>query len=102
MTRKKAPVTTDRPAGRPTGRTSVRSTKICMPKPPTADLVTLAGMIPAELLQQMAAAIRSERWLFAVWNIQQGQIHLERTAVNFPTADLGPAVQLLKENLQQT
>lgn len=66
------------------------------------DLARLAGGIPAELLQQMDAAVRSGRWLFAVWRIHEGRIHLERTAVNFPTADLDKAVQLLAENLKQS
>ncbi len=69
---------------------------------PEGNLVRLAGNIPAELLQQMDAAVRSGRWLFAIWRIHDGRIHLERTAVNFPTADLDKAVQLLAENLKQS
>lgn len=65
-----------------------------------ADLVRLAGSIPAELLQQMDSAIRSGRWLFAVWRIDDGRIHLDRTAVDFPTVDLEKAVQLLSDNLR--
>lgn len=72
------------------------------PAVPDGDLVRLAGSIPAELLQQMDTAIHSGRWLFAVWRIDEGRIHLERTAVNFPTADLDKAVQLLAENLKQS
>lgn len=83
----------------------VGSTDPQKPQPPAVPdggLVRLAGSIPAELLQQMDTAVRSEHWLFAVWRIDEGRIHLERTAVNFPTADLDKAVQLLAENLKQS
>lgn len=80
----------DRPATRPApGESS-----------PPADLATIAGKIPAELLQQLASAIESGHWLFAVWHVSGGKIHLQRTATEFPTADLDQAVALLAENLQ--
>lgn len=60
----------------------------------------LAGRIPAEILQQLVAAVQSGHWLFAVWSVTGGTIHLERTATSFPTVDLDKAVQMLAENLQ--
>lgn len=64
------------------------------------DLVTLAGQIPAEILQQLAAAVKTGHWLFAVWSVSAGTIHLERTATSFPTVDLGKATDMLAENLK--
>jgi hypothetical protein len=61
----------------------------------------LAGQIPAEILQQMAAAVKSGQWLFAVWNIAEGRIHLQRTATNFPTVDLDKSVEMLAQNLRE-
>ena len=81
------------------GSTSVKQEPTSAP-PPTTDLVQLAGQIPAELLQQLAAALQSGHWLFAVWHVGAGTIHLDRTAADFPTADLDRAVSLLAENLQ--
>ncbi|MBS0207075.1 MAG: hypothetical protein JSS49_29715 [Planctomycetes bacterium] len=69
-------------------------------QPPLTDLVQLAGQIPVELLQQLAAAIQSGQWLFAVWQVSAETIHLDRTATSFPTSDLDRAVSLLAENLQ--
>jgi hypothetical protein len=65
------------------------------------DLAQIAGVIPAENLQQLAAAVQSGRWLLAVWHIADGQIRLERTAVNFPTVDLPKSVALLDDDLKQ-
>jgi hypothetical protein len=64
-------------------------------------LVSFAGRIPAELLQQLSTAVESGHWLFATWHITDGKIQLHRTAAHFPTADLNPAIQLLSDDLQQ-
>lgn len=93
-------------AARPRSRKSSRqgvpavTRKPAAAPPPTTDLVQLAGQIPAELLQQMATALQSGHWLFAIWHIAAGTIHLDRTAADFPTTDLDRAVALLAENLQ--
>lgn len=68
---------------------------------PVVDLAQIAGVIPAENLQQLATAVQSGRWLLAVWHIADGQIRLERTAVNFPTVDLPKSVSLLDDDLKQ-
>ncbi len=67
----------------------------------TSDLVTLAGQIPAEILQQLAAAIRAGHWLFAVWHVADGRIHLQRTATSFPIADLDKAVSLISDSVKE-
>lgn len=71
------------------------------PATPVVDLAQIAGVIPAENLQQLATAVQSGRWLLAVWHIADGQIRLERTAVNFPTVDLPKSVLLLDDDLKQ-
>jgi len=93
--------TTQSRTGKPVRRRNPNNSIQATPANSTTDLASLAGAIPAEILQQMVTAIRSGRWLFSVWHLADGQIHLERTATNFPTADLEPAVALLSENLQQ-
>lgn len=70
-------------------------------KTPETDLVLLAGQIPAEILQQLAAAVKTGHWLFAVWSVSAGTIHLERTATSFPTVDLSKAAEMLSENLKE-
>lgn len=70
-------------------------------KPPETDLVSLAGQIPAEILQQLAAAVKTGHWLFAVWSVSAGTIHLERTATSFPTVDLDKATDMLADNLKE-
>ena len=72
-----------------------------VPASPVVDLAQIAGVIPAENLQQLATAIQSGRWLLAVWHIADGQIRLERTAVNYPTVDLPKSVTLLDDDLKQ-
>lgn len=69
--------------------------------PPEADLVALAGQIPAEILLQLAAAVKTGHWLFAIWSVSDGTIHLERTATSFPTVDLSKATDMLAENLKE-
>jgi hypothetical protein len=68
---------------------------------PVVQLAQVAGVIPAENLQQLATAIQSGRWLFAVWHVTDGRLHLERTATNFPTVDLDKSVAMLTENLNE-
>lgn len=70
------------------------------PTPVTTDLVQLAGQIPAEILQQLATAVEAGSWMVAVWRVADGKVHLDRTMINFPTGDLGMAVQLLGDNLK--
>ncbi len=87
-------------SGRPTSvRKRARSSKASSPQP--ANLQRLAAQVPAELLQQLATAIQSGHWLFAVWNVSNGRIHLERTAADFPTIDLDQAVAMLAESLRE-
>jgi hypothetical protein len=68
---------------------------------PVVQLAQVAGVIPAENLQQLAAAVQSGRWLFAVWHVADGRLHLERTAAHFPTVDLDKSVAVLSENLKE-
>ncbi len=68
---------------------------------PSADLVTLAGTIPAEILQQISTAIQTGHCLLAVWYVKDGQVELRRTAIDFPTIDLDLSVKLLGEDLQK-
>ncbi|MDB5345225.1 MAG: hypothetical protein JWP89_3602 [Schlesneria sp.] len=68
---------------------------------PVVQLAQVAGVIPAENLQQLATAVQSGRWLFAVWHVADGRLHLERTATNFPTVDLDKSVAMLTENLKE-
>lgn len=67
----------------------------------SVQLAQIAGVIPAENLQQLAAAVQSGRWLFAVWHVADGRLHLERTATNFPTVDLDKSVAMLTDNLKE-
>jgi len=88
---------TTRPVKRVAANTPPRNRKGSTPE---TDLVSLAGQIPAEILQQLAAAVKTGRWLFAVWSVADGMIHLERTATSFPTVDLGKATEMLADNLK--
>lgn len=86
---------------RPSRNASVTAS-VVLPKTPdvTHDLVSLASHVPAEILQQLATAIQSGRWLLAVWHIDAGRIEMKRTAANFPTIDLDQAVTLLDGDLK--
>ena len=94
-----------KPAPRSARRTPAPASPSLSPQPaplsPSSDLATLAGQIPAEILQQLAAAVRSGHWLFAVWRVADGRIDMDRTMVDFPNADLDKAVELLSENLKK-
>ena len=67
---------------------------------PTNDLVTLAGQIPAEILQQVATAVRSGRCMIATWHIDSAEmIQMNRTTIAFPVNDFSRAINLLQQDL---
>ena len=56
--------------------------------------------IPANILRQFENAMKSGRWLITVLRVENEKLFLDRTAMNFPTADLDLAIRLIVENLQ--
>lgn len=52
------------------------------------------------LAAQLDRAVQTGRYLVAVYRIEGGLIHLDRTSKDFPTADHAQAVELLRKNLQ--
>lgn len=73
------------------------------PAPPeTNNLTALAGQIPAEILLQVAKAVRSGKCLIAVWRIEDMQLLLDRTTIAFPIADFSGAIKLLQKDLNIT
>ena len=56
---------------------------------------------PDELIANIDRARSSSKWLVAVFHIDDEQLFLDRTAMNFPKADIDLACRLFVENLQQ-
>lgn len=92
-------------------KTPVRAVKkktTAVKKPPKAaspvkiiDRAELVKDISTEVLQKLAAAAKSGRWLLAVWHVVDEKIFLDRVATNFPTVDLDESVKLLDKNLSE-
>jgi hypothetical protein len=105
VTTAKSPRRTRKTVAHPVNNTSLKLPDAAEPDShkvsPVVQLAQVAGMIPAENLQQLATAVQSGRWLFAVWHVTDGRLHLERTAANFPTVDLDKSVAMLTENLKE-
>ena len=52
------------------------------------------------LAQKFKQAKASGKWMVAIWRVSDGQLHLDRMAVNFPRGDIDAAMQLIVANVQ--
>lgn len=59
------------------------------------------GLIPADLLAALMAAVTGGHYLCAVWSVADEKVNLFRTAVAFPKADLDAAMALLKSQIEE-
>jgi len=57
--------------------------------------------VPKDVLANLETACRSGKWLVAIWRVQDGKVFLDRTATDFPKADLDLAMRLIVENVQE-
>jgi len=55
--------------------------------------------LPPQVVDSLAQAAQTGTWLIAVFRIQNNRMQLERTAHNFPIADLDLACRLFVESL---
>lgn len=57
--------------------------------------------VPPELLAQLDRAVQTGRYLVAIYRIEGGLIHMDRTKRDFPENDHDRALDLLRKNLQK-
>jgi len=53
-----------------------------------------------ELTQQIEAARTADRYMIAVWKVQDGKLDLFRVTQKFPIADFAEALAMLQRDLQ--
>lgn len=58
-------------------------------------------MIPAAVVAQLEAAVRTGQWLVAVFRVENEKLFLDRTAMNFPRTDLDLTSRLFVENITE-
>ncbi len=57
--------------------------------------------IPPEITASLDRACKAGKWLIAVFHVDHDKLILDRTAMNFPVADLELASRLFVENVQR-
>ena len=57
--------------------------------------------IPSEITASLDRACKAGKWLIAVFHVDHDKLILDRTAMNFPVADLELASRLFVENVQR-
>lgn len=79
-----------------------RKRTVPKPKPETVQSRTGAAAValPDEVLGSLKKAVQRGRWLVAVFSIDNGQIMLDRTATDWPAADVDKAITLLAQNIR--
>jgi hypothetical protein len=68
--------------------------------PKTGDSQTISPF-PADVLISLKKAVETGQWLIAVCRIENERLLLDRTAMNFPVADLDLACRLFVENVTE-
>lgn len=53
-----------------------------------------------QVLGEVNRAVSAGRWLVASFRVENGQMTLDRTALNFPREDIALACRLFVENLE--
>ena len=66
----------------------------------TTPLIELT-QLPPQVIDSLVQAAQTGTWLIGVFRIQNNRMQLERTAHNFPIADLDLACRLFVESLQE-
>ncbi len=54
-----------------------------------------------DVVKLVERAAKTGKWMVAVFRVEDKQLHLDRTAVNFPKGDIDLAMRLIVENVQQ-
>jgi len=54
-----------------------------------------------EITGGLDRAFKAGQWLIAIFRVEQEQLFLDRTAMNFPKADVDLASRLFVENIQE-
>ena len=57
--------------------------------------------IPPDVAASLSRACKAGKWLIAVFHVDHENLILDRTAMNFPVADLELASRLFVENVQR-
>jgi hypothetical protein len=66
-----------------------------------ADPINALSMIDAataKIHMQIDQAKRSGRWMVAIWRVEDGKVHLEKTRCDFPDADVPLAARLFLDD----
>ena len=61
----------------------------------------IATTIPPDVTASLGRACQAGKWLIAIFHVDQEKLILDRTAMNFPVADLELASRLFVENVQR-
>ena len=67
----------------------------------TVSTENLITRIPQDLAASLDRASKAGKWLIAVFHVDHDKLILDRTAMNFPVADLELASRLFVENVQR-
>lgn len=65
------------------------------------DAVNKPPELPPQVVESLRSASQAGIWLIAVFRVEDNRMQLERTARNFPIADLDLACRLFVESLQE-
>jgi hypothetical protein len=57
--------------------------------------------LPSDVAASLGRACKAGKWLIAIFHVEQENLILDRTAMNFPVADLELASRLFVENVQR-
>ena len=61
----------------------------------------IATKMPPDVAASLDRACKAGKWLIAVFHVDHDKLILDRTAMNFPVADLELASRLFVENVQR-
>ncbi len=67
----------------------------------TVSTENLITRIPPDVAASLDRACKAGKWLIAVFHVDHDKLILDRTAMNFPVADLELASRLFVENVQR-
>ncbi len=67
----------------------------------TSSEVNTVTRLPPDVATSLDRACKTGKWLIAVFHVDHDKLILDRTAMNFPVADLELASRLFVENVQR-
>lgn len=67
--------------------------------PPAVDRAAVLKSLPADVVEKLAEAKKSDRFMVAIWNVADNKVNLFWNTQNFPRGDVDVAVKLLSDDL---